>query len=343
MDSILNAMLQRIPNSYDKSEGSIFYDAFAPVAPELKALEVLANEILDKRLLDTATGEDIDRAASEFGIERKAAQYAEGEVTFYGYAGTIISAGALVASESVQYYTKHDCTIGTDGTVTVEVVCEAPGNIGNVASDCITRMPRVLSGVDKVTNAEPTEGGYDEETDDELRERTYIKIRTPGAAGNIYNYINWALSVEGVGGVKVIPLWNGNGTVKVVLADSNGETAPDEVVSRAAEYIETVRPVGADVTVVSATAKYINISVNVVISAGYDRELVDEEIKNTLKNYLKTFGLSGAAVSYAQIGAAILKVEGVSDYNGLTINGGTQNIEIGSDEVPMIGDFTDVA
>ncbi len=343
MDSILAAMLERVPDSYDKSEGSIFYDGLAPVAPEIKALIELANAILDKRLLDTATGGDLDRAAGEFGVERKAAQYAEGEVTFYGYVGTIISAGALVASENVQYYTKYDCTIGTDGTATVEIVCEAPGDVGNVASDCITRMPRVLSGVDRVTNIKPTSGGYAEESDDELRERTYIKIRTPGAAGNIYNYINWALSVEGVGGAKVAPLWNGNGTVKVIIVDSNGEVAPDEVVERTAAYIETVRPVGADVTVVSAIAKYIDITVSVVISTGFDRSKVDEEIKESLKRFLKTFGLSGVAVSYAKIGAAILSVEGVDDYSNLAVNGGDDNIEIASDEVPMMGEFTDAA
>ena len=80
------------------------------------------------------------------------------------------------------------------------VVCTTAGIVGNVGVNSITKMPVTISGVTSVTNATPTSGGYDEEVDNDLRERTYSKIRTPGTSGNINDYRNWALSVEGVGG-----------------------------------------------------------------------------------------------------------------------------------------------
>lgn len=343
MDSILTAMLSRIPDEYDTSEGSIFYDALAPVADELAKLTEYAESILDERFIDSAEGAALDRVVGEFGITRKAAGYAEGEVTIIGITGTKISAGALVAADSVQFYTKSDRIIGDDGSVTVGIVCTAPGEAGNVAVDCIKQLPVTLSGVNKVYNSEPTSGGYDEETDDELRERTYLKIRTPGTSGNRNDYVSWAMSCDGVGGAKCIPLWNGAGTVKVVITGADGEPAADDVVSGVAEYIESVRPVGAAVTVSSAAAKPIDISVDISLSNGYVRTLVDEAVKAAISDYLRTFRLTGTVVSYAKIGAIILSVEGVADYSRLTVNGGNVNIAVGTEEVPVMGVFSDGA
>lgn len=337
MADTLKEMLDSVSEDYDKSEGGIFYDVLAPVAKENDKIIEYADGILDRRLLDTATGEDLDRAARECGVDRKLAQFAEGNVTFYGTAGTFISAGALVASEGTIFCTKADCTIAEDGTAAVEIICTKSGAVGNVGAGYITRLPVTLAGVDSVYNDYPTEGGYDEETDEELRERTYFAIRAPRGGGNKNDYIYWAMSVEGVGGVRVTPLWLGAGTVKVVIVDSNGEAAGDELVTAVYDYIETVRPVGADVTVSPATAVTIDISVTLAITSGYNADLVGESVTEAIDAYLKTFRLSGASVSYAKIGAAILDVEGVDDYSDLLINGGTSNVILGEDEVPAIG------
>ncbi len=339
MDNTLNSMLSNIPDSYDKTEGSIFYDAITPVAKEIDKLHAKADAILNARLLDTATGEDLDAAVREWGVERKKAQYAEGTVTFSGTPNTVISAGALVASEAVQYYVKEDVVIGDDGTITASVVCAVPGAIGNVGASRITRIPITLAGVDSVKNDSAMTGGYDRETDEILRERTYIKIRTPSTSGNKYDYINWATEVEGVGGAKVTPLWNGPGTVKVVIVDSNGEIASEKTVADVAANIEKKRPVGANVTVMSASAKIVDVSAIIAFKNGYDAELVSDAIRKALIAHLQTFGLSGEVVSYAKIGAEILKVEGVEDYRDLLVNSGNVNVAIGADEVPMMGEF----
>lgn len=339
MDNVLTAMLARVPDSYDKTEGSIFHDALAPVSPEIVKLAEYAGDILNDRFLDSAVGDKLDRVTIEFGVERKAAQYASGEVTFTGTAGTVIAAGALVASETAQYYTKTDCTI----PATVGIVCTEPGIVGNVGAGYITRLPVTLSGVTSVTNTEAIIGGYDKETDADLRERTYLKIRTPGTSGNKNDYVNWALSIDGVGGAKCIPLWDGAGTVKVVITDANGETAGSELISDVADHIETVRPVGADITIVSATPVIINVSAAVVLLAGYTAETVNAAITAAIRKYLQSFKLSGTMVSYAKVGAIILGVEGVSDYSGLAVNGGAVNIAIADVEVPVMGAFTNGA
>ena len=151
-----------------------------------------------------------------------------------------------------------------------------------------------------MTNAAAITGGYDKETDDELRERTYYKIRTPGTSGNRNDYVNWALSIDGVGGAKCVPLWDGAGTVKVVITDADGETAGAELISDVDDYIDTVRPVGANVTVVSATAVTINVSAAVALMTGYTSETVNAAITAAIRKYLQSFRLSGTSVSYAK-------------------------------------------
>lgn len=49
---------------------------------------------------------------------------------------------------------------------------------------------------------------------------------------------------------------------------------------------------------------------------------------------------NGYVVSYAQIGAAVLAAAGVSDYEGLTVNGGTTNIEIAVREAATMGEVS---
>ena len=342
-DAIRDAMLDDTSDEYDKSEGSIIYDVHAATAPEIYNLGVQIGDILGKRFLDSAAGDDLDRATTEFGVDRKSAEYATGTVTLTGTPDVTVSAGALVASGAAKFMTQNDVTIGSGGTVDVGVVCTTAGIVGNVGTGSITKFPVTISGVTAVTNTAATSGGYDEETDSVLRERTYSKIRTPGTSGNANDYRNWALSVDGVGGAKVVPIWNGGGTVKVVIVDSNGAVADAGLITDVSDYIETVRPVGALVTVVSATTVDIDVVANITISSDYDSTEVNAAIVAAITAYLQTFRLSGAEVSYAKIGAIILGVDGVEDYTGLTVNTGTVNIVIGATEVPVMGAYTNGA
>ena len=53
--SILKRMLDRIPNNFDKREGSIIYDALAPCAMELMNMYISLNTVLKETFGDTAS------------------------------------------------------------------------------------------------------------------------------------------------------------------------------------------------------------------------------------------------------------------------------------------------
>ena len=110
-----------------------------------------------------------------------------------------------------------------------------------------------IPGISSVTNAQATHDGFDEEDDASLYNRLIFKVRQPATSGNKNEYIQWATSVAGVGKAVVISLWNGNGTVKVLITDTNGNPASADLQKKVAAYIETVRPIGATVTVAAPT------------------------------------------------------------------------------------------
>ncbi|SHI63263.1 Baseplate J-like protein [Lutispora thermophila DSM 19022] len=86
----------------------------------------------------------------------------------------------------------------------------------------------------------------------------------------------------GVGGVRVIPRWNGPLTVKVIIIDSNGKPASQELIDNVFNHIEAERPFGADVTVVSAKPVELNISVNLVLTDGYTEQQVKNYIRQNI-------------------------------------------------------------
>lgn len=335
---IQERMLSNISNEYDKTEGSFFYDVIKPVAIELEALYAKAESILDKGFVDTATGENLDKIVGEQGIYRKPATKATGYVTITGTEGTTVNIGDKVASDTVNFIVTESKIIDSAGQVTVSVECEIAGTIGNVPAGAIKYFPITIPGLISVTNKSALINGYNEETDESLRERYYTKVRTPATSGNKWHYLNWAKEVIGVGDARVFPLWNGNGTVKIVIINSNKRAADSILINNVANYIEDNRPIGANVTVVSATEKPININVTLVIdSKNYVLENIKTDIERNIVEYLKKIAFVSNYVSYAQIGNIILNTEGVIDYSNLLLNNGTANITINNEEVAVLG------
>lgn len=333
---ILNSMLERVNEEYDRAEGGLFYDNLAPAAIEMAALYEKLDYIFLNSFAETATGEYLDNITKEVGVFRKQATKAKGIVTIQGIAGTLIPLGTKVASDTFIYLTTEEKTISTNGTVDVPVESEKNGETYNVLKNTVTLFPVTIPGLNSVNNKAEIKGGYNGETDDELRERYYFKVREPVTSGNIYHYKKWSLEVEGVGGVKVFPLWNGAGTVKVVIVNSKIQTADEELLQRVRTYLEEVRPIGATVTVKSATNKNISITGTAKVSKNVNFEEVQNTFEKEVIEYLKKVGFKQNYVSYAQIGNILLNVQGVNDYSNLQINGGVLNIQLQEEEIPKL-------
>lgn len=340
-ETIQTRLLASVSDEYDKSEGSFFYDAEMPVAIELEKAYVEQEDILNRGFADTATGAYLDKIVVEQGLTRKQATKAAGQVIITGAVGALIKIGDKVASDNVNYIFLENKTIDATGQSVVNVECEIAGSIGNVPIGAIKYFPVTVEGLHTVTNTNSFTNGYGTETDENLRQRYYGKVRTPATSGNKYHYLNWAKEVTGVGDAKVFPLWNGNGTVKVVIINANKRAADSSLINAVSTHIEDNRPIGATVSVISATEKAININVTLVIDTkNYTVDVVKTAIEANLEEYFRSIAFINNYVSYAYIGNLIFNTNGVIDYSNLVINGGTTNITIADEEIPVLGGVT---
>lgn len=335
IEEMMEFMLAAAPDGYDLSEGSFFYDLLKPIAYQMYLLQNRISDLQDNTFALTAAGEHLDRKVAEQGITRNPAEYAKGTVVISGAKGEVVLKGALIASDDILFSVDDTVTIPENGSVEATATCTVGGVVGNVKAGAINRFPVTLRGITSVINPEPFTGGYDMETDAALLERYLEKVSRPNVSGNKYHYVQWAKEVSSaVGDVQVIPLWNGNGTVKVVITDTNGQPASAELVNEVQTHIDEVRPIGANVTVVSATAFNVNISVKLTSDG---RASIEEDIKEAIKEYFSKTALSKSYISYAKIGSLILSVDGVDDYTNLKINNGTANISLPDGVVPVFG------
>lgn len=327
-EEILQGMLDQVPSNVDKREGSIIYDALAPCAFFLAQQYFQLENFFDLVFPDTALGEYLEKAVAAYGITRKPATSAirrmvtSGEVTL----GTRWAINDLV----------YVVTAQTDLT-TYEVTCETVGEVGNQYSGSLVALSNI-TGISAELTDIVTEG-VDEESDEALRERYLIKVRQPATSGNAYHYRQWALEVPGVGNAKVFPLDNGPGTVTVLVLDSNNDVS-DLLSATVAEYIESVRPIGATVMVSSPETMSVNISANVVLDGSKTMENIEASFKEVAENFLKSTIFETYRISYAKIASLLLDVPGVADFDGFLLNDGMVNLTVGEKAIPILGTIT---
>ena len=331
-------MLNNISNTVDKSENSFVHDPLSAAAMEFFNAYRNLEETGGKLDIENLEGGELDRFVYQrTGIKRRLSTFSEGVVILSGEAGTFVDEGTLVSAGEVEFATTESVTLDESGQATITVKATIEGSIGNVPINGINKLPTAVVGIVDVYNPVAITNGYDEEDDATLILRYFEKLQRPAKSGNKYHYEQWAKEVPGVGGVKVIPRWNGVLTVKVVIVDAVGLPADVDLVNATTAHIEEERPFGATVTVVSATSKAIDISATLTLLEGYNDLEVKSAISSNVSAYLQSVAFKVPYISYAKIGSIILETDGVLDYENLLVNLGTGNIPIENEEVAVIG------
>lgn len=353
VDDIHNRMIKNAPDNVNTIQGDPFWDDTRPAAEEIARFKnnILKN-ILLSRFPQTAIEDDLDACGLEDGVSRKGAEYAIQLIQIEGSEGTsiekdrILCTAATEEEQSVEFKVDEDIKIDDTEKVIVNATCTVAGTIGNVALGKIKIMSKSMAGIKTISNIEIVKKGLDIEEDEPYRERILDYVRNPGTSGNVNHYRQWALSVAGVGAVKVFPLWNGNGTVKVVIADTEMKSVTQTLLDKVKEYIDEnngtgdgMAPIGATLTVVSAIEKGVNISAKIIVAKGYTSEQVQSTFNSNLSKYLRTLAFKLTYVSLAQIGNILLNTAGVIDYNNLKINNLINNLQLEDEEIAVVGDI----
>lgn len=326
--TILAELQQNVKNAASSYEGTFTYDVLASNSIEFSKEEVELEQAYKAAFARSSWGEYLEMRAEEHGIFRKNAVRAVGTVTVSG--NGFVPLGSIFQTETgVSFRTTTAVTISKTGDISVE--CTMPGIAGNVAAKTITKIPMSISGISSVTNADAMHDGFDEEDDDSLFNRLLFKVRQPATSGNKNEYLQWATSVAGVGKAIVLPLWNGNGTVKVLLTDTNGNPASSDLQNKVLSYIESVRPIGATVTVAAPTIFNVKVAIKPLDS----KSASAAAIQNVINDYFSSHQFDNLRITCAMIGKMILEDSrcGVNDYESLTINGSATMVNVTAEQM----------
>ncbi|MCX7615626.1 MAG: baseplate J/gp47 family protein, partial [Clostridiales bacterium] len=287
VEDIKSDILGRISTDIDTREGSYTNDMISAVAYEIWKTYQSLDAILPIAFVDETSGEYIDKRCAEYGITRKAGTKATATLHFTGTDGTIIPAGSVFLTvDGLEFETSATVTI-SNGTASAIATASEVGETYNVDAGTITQQIVSISGLSGITNDKAT-GGTDPETDAAFVARLCDYLQKPATSGNINHYEQWALAVNGVGAAKVTPLWNGAGTVKVLIVGADKGPVDSAIVANCLANIELNRPIGATVTVESATGLSVNISAEITIDSTTTKAAVRTAFTEALDTYLKS-------------------------------------------------------
>lgn len=322
-------------------EGSFAAEMTGPVAVEIAKAYGAIRAMLPAFYVDEDSGGFIDLAANPNGITRKQGTKAKAVIHLTGRAQMTISAGTVFLTEDgLEFALDEDVTIGANGQGEGTVTAAEIGDAYNVPEGALTQMVMTLTGLTAWTSGAAT-GGTDQESDRDLVGRFYDSLRKPATSGNRYHYEKWALEVDGVGAAKVFPKWNGPGTVKVLLIGPNRRSVDQSVVTAVANHIEEERPIGPKyITVESAGEVAINVTATLTLNGSVSLADIQTRYKAKLEEYLQSVAFESYTVLFNRIAFLLMDVGGVTDYTSLTVNGGTSNVGIQEDKVPVIGTVT---
>ena len=264
-------------------------------------------------IYDTAEGEILERWASIWGVTRKPAAAATGTVTLTGLTGAVVPAGSpLQALDGVQYLTVAEVTFTTTSAV-ASVAASVPAAASNRTTGQTLTLVNPVPGVQPAGVASALVGGADEETDDALRTRLIDRIQTPPHGGSSADYRAWALEVPGVTRAWCYPLELGPGTVTVrfMRDDDSGSAIPDAgEVAAVQAYINTLRPVTAQVTVVAPVAAPLNFTIAVSPNTAAVKAAVTAELADLIRREAEP----GGTLLLSHIRAAISAAAGENNY-----------------------------
>lgn len=267
IDADINAGLDPDDDAFiDTTPGSFYADIRTAIALELERLwDVATTDTVAASLVDYAWGDYLDAHGNTIGVARNDEVGATGTVTFTassapGVGTVLIGAGAEVSTtqtdpdeDSVAFVTTESGTVTAGNSITLAVEAVEPGAAGNVASGAIDLLLSPIAGIASVNNSAAITGGSDIESDDAYRERLRLSWSSAQGSGSIADYERWCLAYPGIGFVRVTPIWNGPGTVRVVVTDVENNPVSDTVIDGLQELLD---PFAAE-TVVDGTQSSI--------------------------------------------------------------------------------------
>lgn len=339
----------------DTRQGSVYMDAATGHCIRSAKFMNDLSTAFEMLAVDTCTGEILTEKAAQDGIYRQAATAAYYEVEFDG---TVPDTGTRMFVDGYYFV----LTIQDDHYL---LQSEVTGTEANYLTSGKNVVPVYdVDGLSACTLGELYIPGTEEESDDSLRTRWQEKKGGPSQNNNRSQYKSWCESRTGVGRAHILPLYGGENTVMAVIYSTEGGIPAESILEDVQEYIDPivegyqvtvdekvltfsdglgdgVSDIGAHFLAAAPGRVDISISFAADLRSGYTAAQAQEEVMNGVKAYVKTLVIEGdedILLRISAIGSIISQTNSIIDYTpaSLTLNGSTENIDIGKEKAPVV-------
>ena len=343
--SILADTKSDIGDEVIKVEGSLVHNALSALAYEIEKLYIQLDYIVEQSHAGTADLEHLEMIALDRGILRKEATNAYVKAEF----NVAVPIGSRY---SLKGYNYRAVEVINDTLHQYKMIVEETGAGPNDLRGDLIPID-FTEGLESAKVTELLVAGDDDESKESLYKRYIESFTSQSFAGNIAAYKEKFASVQGIGGSKIYPTWQGAGTVKAVLISSDYTAVSDYLIGQIrAEAVPAKgsgygwAPIGHNLTIESVKEVVISVSTQITYAAGYSSSNLSEKIKEKIKEYLKGIAEAWkegdehteAIVYISRLESAILDVQGVLDVNNTSLNKNGSNLTLQSDEIPKLGE-----
>ncbi len=204
-DYLMESMLSNVSDNLDKREGSVIWDALAPIAVELSKFYANLDIALNEVFADSASYYYLIKRAAERGLVPKEGTNAVLKMIVTPFS-TVIEKGDRFNLDDLNYEV-IDAIDKENGVY--QVMCETPGIIGNQQTGTLLPI-EYIDGLEKAELIEVIIPGEDEEDVEDFRARYFSSFTDKAFGGNKADYIRTVENIDGVGSCKVIRIWNGD-------------------------------------------------------------------------------------------------------------------------------------
>jgi uncharacterized phage protein gp47/JayE len=244
---------------------------------------------------DTADDPNLERQAGFYGLFRKPAVAAGGQITIYGTSGFSLPAESLLQrSDGARFRVTANTTLSGTSALAPVTAVEA-GQAGNTAASTALTLVSPLDGIKSpgLVATGGLTGGADPESSPALLARLIYRLQKPPQGGAGADYWRWVMEVPGVTRAYVYPRRMGAGTVGITFLMDDASYGPipsADDVARVSAYIHEVdatghpfrRPVCADVYVFALNALPLDFNIHLSPDTPANRAAVQAELKDLI-------------------------------------------------------------
>lgn len=332
----IDSMCNKI--SYNTGVGSFARDIVSSVAIELVKEEDDFFSRMDIRLVDKATGEDLDIACKDKNFTRLQPVKATGKVKIIGVNGTMVKAGYRVLKDNIEYIITENKII-ENIYVLCDIECTQAGTIGNCEIGQINKFADNYPGLSKVENLEIINNGKDLESDEEFRKRVLNHIQKPRMSWNRYVFEDKALEVEGVELSHCIPRFAGAGTVKVVITEKDKDTVSAELLQKVKNHIEDELLSDITLEVEGIVSNDVNIVVTCDLTSDYNNERAKELLEIKINEFFFN-NIFSKKINYFDLVKIVQECSCIYRLQDLTINNSREDLILNENKLCKIGVLT---